>query len=87
MDEKKVHAFANLIRCIAITKLACSLDKMDWNEVSKIIVGFLIFCGTTKFADVPGNEIIDNHALEMFDGENVSKKLNKLVRILSLSLK
>ena len=69
----KDHAIANNIRSIAMAKIACGLDKMYWEEVSKIIVDVFQHSGITIFVYISGQEIKDMPALEVFDTENVSE--------------
>ena len=73
MSEIKDHAIAKNIRSIAKPKIACGLDKMNWEEVSKIIVDIFQHSGITIFVCVSGQEIKDMLALEVFDTENVSE--------------
>ena len=73
LDETNYHAIANNIRCIAMPKIACGLDKMDWKEVSKIIVDVFRFSGITIYVYVPGWELNSMPALEVFDTESVSE--------------
>ena len=69
----KHHAIAKNFRCIAMPKTACDLDKMDWNEVSKITVNVFRFSGITIYVYVSGWEIVSMPALEVFDSEKVSE--------------
>ena len=69
----KHHAIANNIRCIAIPKIACGLDKMDWKEVSKIVLDVFRFSGITIYVYVPGWELNSMPALEVFDRESGSE--------------
>ena len=73
LSEMKDHAIANNIRSIAMPKIACGLDKMNWEEVSKIIVDVFQHSGITIIVLVSGQEIKDIPALEVFDTENVSE--------------
>ena len=73
LSEMKDHAIANNIRSIAMPKIACGFDKMNWEEVSKIIVDVFQHSGITIFVYVSGQEIKDMSALEVFDTENVSE--------------
>ena len=75
----KDHAIANNIRSIAMPKIACGLDKMKWEEVSKIIVDVFQHSGITIFVYVSGQEIKDMPALEVFDTENVSEIFEQIV--------
>ena len=45
----KDQAIANNLRSIATPKIACGLDKGNWEEVSKIIVDVLQQSGITIF--------------------------------------
>ena len=69
----KDHAIANNLRSIATPKMACGLDKGNWEEVSKIIVNVLQQSGITIFVYASGQEIKEMLALEVFDTENVSE--------------
>ena len=64
-----------------LPKIARGLDKMDWKEVSKIIVDVFRFSGTTIYVYVPGWEIKCMPALEVFDTESVSKIFEQTVLI------
>ena len=66
-------AIANSIRSIAMPKIACGLDKKNWEEVSKTIVDVLQHSGITIFVYASGQEIKEMLALEVFDTENVSE--------------
>ena len=57
LSEMKDHAIANNIRSIAMLKIACGLDKMNWEKVSKIIVDVFQHSGITIFIYVSGQEI------------------------------
>ena len=73
LSEMKDQAIANNIRSIAVPKIACDLDKMNWEEVSKIIVDVFQHSGITMFVYASGQEIKEMPALEVFDTENVSE--------------
>ena len=75
----KDHAIANNIRSIAMPKVACGLDKMNWEEVSKIIVDVFQHSGITIFVYVSGQEIKEMPAFEMFNTENVSEIFEQIV--------
>ena len=78
LDEMKHHAIANKTRCIAMPKIACDLDKMDWKEVSKIIVDVFRFAGITIYVYVPGWKINSMPALEVFDRESVFETFEQI---------
>ena len=73
------HAIANNIRSVAMPKIACGLDKMNWEEVYKIIVDVFQHSGITIFVYVSGQEIKDMPALEVFDTEIVSEIFEQIV--------
>ena len=73
LSEMKDHAIANNIRSIAMPKIACGLDKMNWEELSKISVDVFQQSGVTIFVYTSGQEIKEMPALEVFDTENVSE--------------
>ena len=75
----KYHALANNIRSVAMPKIACGLDKMNWEEVYKIIVDVFQHSGITIFVYVSGQEIKDMPALEVFDTEIVSEIFEQIV--------
>ena len=73
LSELKDHAIANNMRSIAMPKIACGLDKMNWKEVSKIIVNVFHLSGITIFVYASGQEIKEMPAPEVFDTKNVSE--------------
>ena len=75
----KDHAIANNIRSVAMPKIACGLDKMNWEEVYKIIVDVFHHSGITTFVYVSGLEIKDMPAHEVFDTETVSEIFEQTV--------
>ena len=74
------HALGLNLRCIAMTKIACGLDGMDWREISSIIEqtsnnsGITIYAYTSKddidkLQKVETNTLEQEEVLEIIESE------------------
>ena len=76
----KDHVIAKNILSIAMKKIACGLDEMEWDEVFETIIDVYQHSEITIFACASGQEIKEMPALEEFDTENVSETFKKWFR-------
>ena len=78
------HALGPNLRCIAMRKIACGLDEMDWREISSLIEhtfknsGITIYVYTSKddidkIQKVEANILEQEEVLEIIESELIEK--------------